>query len=58
MDERRKMAEGLIAAHIIAFIFASFVTIFSSLVVGLITFALSLPPAAYLSPKILEKLPF
>jgi hypothetical protein len=56
MEERRKMAEGLIAAHVISFTIAVFTTLIANLFTGLIVFALSLPPAAYISPEVLDKL--
>lgn len=55
MEERRKLAKGLVSAHIISFIFAAFASLLSNLVTGLIVFALMLPISAYISPKLMEK---
>lgn len=57
MEERRKIAKGLVTAHIIAFILSLGIGLLTNIVIGMISFALLLPPAAYLSPKIIDKLP-
>lgn len=57
MEERRQIVRGLIAAHLLAFLVSAVIGYTTNLVTGIIFFAVTLPPAAYLSPKILEKLP-
>lgn len=56
MEESRRIARGLIAAHIITVLISATIGFATSFVLGLISFALILPLAAYISPKVLENL--